>query len=125
MSFGFDKIKRPDPPERNLDLSGLSMKAPNPPVEKEKKALAKGEKLGFSSREPESAVTGKGRIERRRQHAASRSIFIKGPEAVLDRFVAYTNELGVDAYWQALEKLLNEKDSRAGRESVPGMFEAH
>lgn len=110
MSFGFDKVKKPDPPDRNLDLSGLSMKPPVPPVEKEKKALAKGEKLGFSSREPESAVTGKGRIERRRQRAASRSIFIKGPEAVLDRFIAYTNELGVDAYWQALEKLLNTKD---------------
>jgi hypothetical protein len=65
MSFGFDKVKKPDPPDRNLDLSGLSMKPPVPPVEKEKKALAKGEKLGFSSREPESAVTGKGRIERR------------------------------------------------------------
>jgi hypothetical protein len=47
MSFGFDKVKKPDPPERNLDLSGLRMKPPVPPVEKEKKALAKGEKLGL------------------------------------------------------------------------------
>jgi hypothetical protein len=110
MSFGFDKLKKPDPPDRNLDLSGLRMNPPVPPVEKEKKALAKGEKLGFSSRESGNATTGQGRVERRRQHTANRSIFIKGPEAVLDRFVAYTNELGVDAYWQALEKLLNEKD---------------
>lgn len=115
MSFGFDKLKKSDPPDRNLDLSGLRMKPPVPPVEKEKKALAKGEKLGFSSRESssresENATMGRGRVERRRQHTANRSIFIKGPEAVLDRFVAYTNELGVDAYWQALEKLLNEKD---------------
>jgi hypothetical protein len=110
MSFGFDKVKKPDSPDRILDLSGLRMNPPVPPVEKEKKALAKGEKLGFSSRESENATAGRGRVERRRQQTANRSIFIKGPEAVLDRFVAYTNELGVDAYWQALEKLLNEKD---------------
>jgi hypothetical protein len=55
MSFGFDKVKKPDPPDRNLDLSGLNMKPPVPAVEKEKKALAKGEKLGFSSRESSGA----------------------------------------------------------------------
>jgi hypothetical protein len=33
------------------------MNPPVPPVEKEKKALAKGEKLGFSSRESENATT--------------------------------------------------------------------
>jgi len=40
MSFGFDKVKKPEPPDRNLDLSGLRMEPPVPPVEKEKKALA-------------------------------------------------------------------------------------
>src|SRR5260370_41715686 len=102
MTFGFDKVKKPDPPDRNLDLSGLSMKPPVPPVEKEKKALAKGEKLGFSSREPESAVTGKERLERLRQHAASRSIFIKGPEAGLWQFLYYNHQLGRQPYWLSL-----------------------
>jgi hypothetical protein len=110
MSFGFDKIKKAaDQPERKLDLSGLQMQPPTVPVEKEKKALAKGEALGFSRREPIETERGKGRVLRRHQRTPMRSLYIQGPASVLDRFVAFTNELGVDAYWQALEKLLSEK----------------
>jgi hypothetical protein len=108
-NFGFDKVNKPANEERKLDLSGIHMTAPVPPVEKEKKAVAKGEQLGFSSREPDRPTRGQGRVERKRQQTPMRSIYIKGPESVLDRFIAYTNQLGVDAYWQALEKLLNEK----------------
>jgi hypothetical protein len=111
MSFGFDKIKKQgEPAERALDLSGLNLQPPIvPPVEKEKKALAKGEALGFSSREAADPERRKGSVVRRRQKTATRSLYIQGPASVLDRFVTYTNQLGVDAYWQALEKLLTEK----------------
>jgi hypothetical protein len=76
---------------------------------KGKKAVAKGEQLDFSSREPDSPTKEQGRVERKRQQTPMRSIYIKGPESVLERFIDYTNRLGVDAYWQALEKLLNDK----------------
>jgi hypothetical protein len=111
MSFGFDKIKKSQASdERKLDLSGLQMPTPNVSLEKEKKALAKGEALGFASREPDEPEKGKGRVVRRRQKTPMRSLYIQGPASVLDRFVTYTNQLGVDAYWQALEKLLDVKD---------------
>ena len=57
-----------------------------------------------------SSGVSRGREQGRGESSGAGSIFIKGPEAVLDRFIAYTNDLGVDAYRQALEKLLNEKD---------------
>jgi hypothetical protein len=46
----------------------------------------------------------RGLVQRQRQQTPNRSIFIKAPQSVLDRFIQYTNELGVDAYWQAVEK---------------------
>jgi hypothetical protein len=110
MNFGFEKAKKPGPEaERKIDLSGLEMQPPNVSPEKEEKALAKGEGLGFSRREPAESRRGESKVMRRRQKTTMRSLYIQGPVSVLDRFVAYTNELGVDAYWQALEKLLSEK----------------
>jgi hypothetical protein len=112
MSFGFDEVSKPAGKEaRKLDLSGLKMPAPIPPTEKEKRALAKGESLGFTAREAQPRGQGR-RVERRRQQTATRNLFIKGPEEVLDRFITFTNELGVDAYWQALEVLLNQQKDR-------------
>ena len=108
-NFGFDKVHKPANEERKLDLSGINMTPPATSGRKGKKALAKGEQLGFSSREPDRPTKGQGRVERKRQLTPMRSIYIKGPESVLDRFIDYTNRLGVDAYWQALEKLLNDK----------------
>lgn len=79
-----------------MDLSGLTMRAPEVPADKEKRALAKGEELGFTAREP--GEQGEGRVLRRHQRAPTRSLYVQGPASVLDRFVAYTNELGASAY---------------------------
>jgi hypothetical protein len=55
----------------------------------------------------------------------TRSLHIQGPASVLDRFVAYANELKADAYWEVLDKLLSEKGSDAkflakkGGDSIP------
>jgi hypothetical protein len=48
-------------------------------------------------------------VQRKTELLLALSAF-KGPASVLDRFVASTNELGASAYWQALDKLLSEKD---------------
>jgi hypothetical protein len=110
MSFGFDKVKKPaQRSERKLDLSGLTMRTPEVPLEKEKRALARGETLGFTSREPAEPKAGQGRVLRRHQRTPTRSLYVQGPASVLDRFVAYTNELEASAYWEVLDKLLSEK----------------
>jgi hypothetical protein len=46
---------------------------------------------------------------RLRVRMPTRSIYVQGPSSVLDRFVAYANELKADAYWEVLDKLLSEK----------------
>ena len=113
-SFGFDKVKRPaEQGERKLDLSGLTMQPPPVPADKEQRAIEQGEKLGFRSREPsetkEHKTEGKGKVMRLRVRMPTRSIYVQGPSSVLDRFVAYANELKADAYWEVLDKLLSEK----------------
>jgi hypothetical protein len=110
MSFGFDRVKKPPAdPERKLDLSGLQMQTPPVPADKEKRAISKAEALGFKSREPSETKQGEGRVMRRHERTPTRSLYIQGPVSVLDRFVAYANELKADAYWEVLDKLLSEK----------------
>ena len=110
MSFGFDKVKKSaQRSEHKLDLSGLAMQTPEVPAEKEKRALAKGEALGFTSREPDEHKPQQGRVLRHHQRSPTRSLYVQGPASVLDRFVAYTNELEASAYWEVLDKLLTEK----------------
>ncbi len=46
---------------------------------------------------------------RRHERTPTRSLYVQGPASVLDRFVAYTNELKASAYWEVLDKLLSEK----------------
>ena len=113
-SFGFDKVKKPaEQGERKLDLSGLTMQPPAVPADKEQRAIKKGEELGFTSREPSETKgrkgEGEGRVMRRHERTPTRSIYVQGPASVLDRFVAYANELKADAYWEVLDKLLSEK----------------
>ena len=67
------------------------------------------EALEFTPREPGETKQGKGRVMRRHERIPTRSLYIQGPAFVLDRFVAYANELKADAYWEVLDKLLSEK----------------
>jgi hypothetical protein len=43
---------------------------------------------------------------RRHEQTPKRS---RARQSVLDRFVAYANELKADAYWEVVDKLLSEK----------------
>jgi hypothetical protein len=48
-------------------------------------------------------------VMRRQVRTPTRSLYVQGPASVLDRYVAYANELKADAYWEVLDKLLSEK----------------
>ena len=123
MNYGFDKTKRPPiapsapaAEPRKLDLTGLTTTpAPEVSAQQEEAAIAAGERLGFGSREagvgsfpvtksePQAVVRG---VVRVRLSAPQKNLFIKGPVEVLDRFVAYSNELKARSYWEAIDQLL-------------------
>jgi len=123
MSYGFDKAKKPPiaPPApaaepRKLDLAGLkATPLPEVSAQQENAAIAAGERIGFRSREPatgseqvtksqpQAVIRG---VARARLSAPQKNLFIKGPVEVLDRFVAYSNELKARSYWEAIDKLL-------------------
>lgn len=123
MSYGFDKAKRPPiaaptpaAEPRKLDLTGLTTTpAPEVSVQQDQAAIAAGERLGFGSREPgvgslpvtksEPQAVTRG-VARVRSTPPMKNLFIKGPVEVLDRFVAYSNELQARSYWEALNQLL-------------------
>jgi hypothetical protein len=120
MSYGFDKAKKPlEPPasaEKKLDMTGLDMSPPAVTPEQEAAVVAKGDALGFGPREavtPTSArepQPGQGaRPVRKRRAVPTKSILVKGPEGVMNRFVIYANESGAGAYWEALDGLLKLK----------------
>jgi len=116
MSYGFDKAKKPveitAPIEKKLDMTGLDMTPPTITPEQEAAVVAKGDALGFGPREPVALdiLTRPLTIPTRKRRAVpTKSILVKGPEAVMERFVAYTNDIGVGAYWEALDVLLKAK----------------
>ena len=120
MSYGFDKAKKPveitAPIEKKLDMTGLDMTPPTITPEQEAAVVAKGDALGFGPREPVAAPVALDTRPRqlttptrKRKAVPTKSILVKGPEAVMERFVAYTNDIGVGAYWEALDVLLKAK----------------
>jgi hypothetical protein len=66
-----------------------------------------GEALGFRSREPASTPLDKSPPSGRRQKGAipSKSVFIKGPESLIDWFITYTDSGEFRSYWEALADL--------------------
>jgi len=120
MNYGFDKAKKPveitAPIEKKLDMTGLDMTPPAITPEQEAAVVAKGDALGFGPREvvaaPVALETRPRQLTtptRKRRAVPTKSILVKGPEAVMERFVAYTNDIGVGAYWEALDLLLKAK----------------
>jgi hypothetical protein len=124
MSYGFEKAKKSAPAaesgEKKLDITGLDLPAPIVTAEQEAAVVAKGDALGFGSREAkltsDVAHSGIARSQaqapivrspvRVRRAIPTKSVLVKGPQQVLDRFVLYTNESGANAYWEALDQLL-------------------
>jgi hypothetical protein len=117
MNYGFDKAKKPIEPstvaEKKLDMTGLDMTPPSVTPEQEAAAVAKGDALGFGSREAPAAVPEvrprPASQARKRRAVPTKSILVKGPEGVMNRFVTYTNDIGAGAYWEALDVLLKAK----------------
>jgi hypothetical protein len=127
MSYGFEKAKKliqpAEPDDKKLDITGLNLPAPVVTPEQEAAAVAKGDALGFGSREiqqhenlpqPQSVLSqASPRImrspARQRPVIPTKSVLVKGPQEVLDRFVLYTNESGAGAYWEAIDYLLKAK----------------
>lgn len=114
-AFGFSGKKK-------LDLSGIPAAAPDVSPEREAAAIQRGEELGFVPREAGSAGPvvieadlprpGEGgKVVRSRPggRARQRTVYIKGPEEVLDEFVAFVNERGYSAYWEAIRDLMAER----------------
>ena len=122
MSYGFAKAKKPAEPaapvEKKLDMSGLDMPPPAVTPEQEEAAVARGDALGFGSREaairapvpaaPPEPARPSGPARQRRA-VPTKSVLVKGPKEVMDRFVTYTNESGAGAYWEAIDGLLKAK----------------
>ncbi|MBB5712059.1 hypothetical protein [Sphingomonas xinjiangensis] len=113
MTYGFKRPSRGDgaggnPEAQKLDLGGFRRNPVEVSPEQEAAAVARGDAIGFVDRsqgEHGSLRVQQGRGVRRRKDAVpSRSLYIKGPEELLDWFIELTNERGYRSYWQALEE---------------------
>ena len=120
MSYGFDKAKKPieatAPIEKKLDMTGLDMAPPAITPEQEAAVVAKGDALGFGPREPVAtpvALDTRPRQltspTRKRKAVPTKSILVKGPEAVMERFKFEVACILARAYWEALDVLLKAK----------------
>lgn len=120
-AFGFGGKKK-------LDLSGIPTSAPEVSPEREAVAIERGEALGFVPREatapsilaaasaaPAGAGEGEsGKVVRQRpvRRGNVRQVLIRGPEEVVNAFIAFVNEQGYSAYWEGLQDLMaNRKDA--------------
>ena len=104
--FGF---KRPEKGEggqkgKRVDLSGIPTGPITPDPVRERKAVERGEALGFTDRGQgkESQQTGGGR-RKRPPPPPSRVIYIRAPEELADWFEGYTEQRGHRAFWQSIE----------------------
>lgn len=123
MNYGFDKPKPPAVPAaetmtpRKLDLGNIGVAAvPEPSPAQEARAIEAGNSLGFVDRgtgpapavQQTPSVQSEGIVRVRAAREPQKNLFIKGPQRVVDRFIKYANESGSAAYWEAIEKLLDE-----------------
>jgi len=105
MTDYFKTVKKPAPAGQG-DFSGIPKGPLTVSPDKEKEILAASEEQGFKSREPISEATqGDTGVRRTKAAIKSKSVFIKGPEEVIDWFIGYTNEGDYKSYWEALEDL--------------------
>ena len=100
--FGFTKRDGERRPSKE-PITGIPKGAITVSPDAEARADRAGEALGFHSRreypiEPE--VRG-----RRKSAVPSKSLFIKGPEPLIDWFIRYADEGKFRSYWEALAEL--------------------
>lgn len=105
--YGFGAKKTPEAPATGkMDLGGLPKALPPLTQQAEAKAVAVGEGLGFVDRGQGSA---------RRQRPApvpTASLYVKGPQELIDWFIAYTDGQGHSAYWKSLQDFRNMIEGR-------------
>ena len=82
----------------NLDLGGM----PNGPIEndrmRERDAMERAERVGFTDR-----GQGRGIVRRKRVAQPTATVYVKGPEELIEWFIHYTESKGHSAYWKAIE----------------------
>jgi hypothetical protein len=81
-----------------LDLGGL----PTGPIEndrmREREAMDRAEAVGFTDR-----GQGRGIVRRKRVAQPTATVYVKGPEELIEWFIHYTESKGHSAYWKAIE----------------------
>jgi hypothetical protein len=82
-----------------------------PSAAEDQAAVMVGERLGFVAHEDEgpAAPMRSTPIKRARAAIPMKSMLVKGPERVLDRFVAHANESQARSYWEVIDELLRLK----------------
>lgn len=103
--YGFGAKKTPDAPATaKIDLGGLPTALPPLTQQAEAKAVAAGEGLGFVDR-------GQGGARRQRPAPVpTASLYVKGPQELIDWFITYTDGQGHSAYWKSLQDFRNIVD---------------
>lgn len=101
-AFGFTKKGEETTPENSntpsIDLAGIPKgEIVNDPV-REQDAIRRAEQSGFTDR-------GQGRtiIRRKRVAQPQATVYVKGPEDLIQWFISYTAKQGHAAYWNSLE----------------------
>ena len=125
MTYGFKRPSAGGPADspresHKLDLGGFTRDPVEVSPEKEAAAVARGDAIGFvdrsqsdhASQQSLQSLQGRG-VRRRKDAVPSKSLYIKGPEALLDWFIELTNERGYRSYWQALEEFKELLDERS------------
>jgi hypothetical protein len=81
-----------------LDLGGM----PKGPIVndrmREREAMERAERVGFTDR-----GQGRGVVRRKRVAQPTATVYVKGPEELIEWFIAYTEDKGHSAYWKAIE----------------------
>jgi len=111
-NFGFDKRKGDESNSEELkpmEKSGL----PRGPVvndpARERQAMQRAEDLGYTDR-----GQGRGIVRRRPVATPTATVYIKGPEEVLEWFINYTAERGHKAYWNSIDDFRKLIEQEAG-----------
>lgn len=98
FSKGPDKTKGEAGPPAKLDLGGM----PKGPIVNdrmmEREAMERAERVGFTDR-----GQGRGVVRRKRVAQPTATVYVKGPEELIEWFIGYTESKGHSAYWKAIE----------------------
>lgn len=98
FSKGGDKTKGEGASPSKLDLGGMP-KGPiqNDPM-RERDAMTRAEAVGFTDRGQGRAI-----VRRKRVAQPTATVYVKGPEELIEWFISYTESKGHSAYWKAIE----------------------